>query len=149
MDLRRITVEDPAYAEEKDLRDRTLRRPLGMVLSAKDIQDDCRRIHLVAFDPAGRLVGCVQVEREGDAARIRQMAVDEASRGTGTGRELMEGIERIAAQEGCRRVTMHARCVAQGFYERLGYATVSGVFQEVGIPHVIMEKDLPAEGARL
>ncbi len=37
---------------------------------------------------------------------------------------------------------MHARKTAVGFYEKLGYFSTGGEFEEVTIPHNIMEKKL-------
>jgi predicted GNAT family N-acyltransferase len=37
---------------------------------------------------------------------------------------------------------MHARESAVGFYEKLGYQINSDVFNEVNIPHYVMEKRL-------
>jgi predicted GNAT family N-acyltransferase len=37
---------------------------------------------------------------------------------------------------------MHARKSAVGFYEKNGYKICSGEFEEVTIPHYVMEKEL-------
>jgi predicted GNAT family N-acyltransferase len=37
---------------------------------------------------------------------------------------------------------MHARKTATGFYEKLGYVISGGEFEEVTLPHVVMEKKL-------
>jgi predicted GNAT family N-acyltransferase len=36
---------------------------------------------------------------------------------------------------------LHARIVAVGFYEKMGYVRQGELFTEVGIPHVLMQKD--------
>jgi N-acetylglutamate synthase-like GNAT family acetyltransferase len=136
---------DPAgkeYAQEKDLRNRVLRLPLGLELSAADTAGEDRQVHLAAMDERGRVIGCVLMAPAGGSARIRQMAVAEACRRRGIGTELMRRMEATARGMGIRRLTMHARLSALGFYERLGYRTVSEVFTEVTIPHREMEKAL-------
>jgi ribosomal protein S18 acetylase RimI-like enzyme len=138
---RRITTADPEYAGEKDLRDRVLRRPLGLALSEKDTADEDRQIHWAALDDSGKVVGCVLLALPGDgSARARQMAVDECCRGIGIGAALMAEAERTAREGKLVKITMHARLTARGFYERLGYRTVGEVFTEVTIPHIAMEK---------
>lgn len=140
---RRIDPSGKDYDQEKDLRNRVLRLPLGLALSEADTRGEDRQIHLGAFDEEGRLIGCVLLlPAAGGPARIRQMAVDEEYRRRGVGTELMRRIEALAREMGIRRLTMHARLSAQDFYERLGYRTVSDVFQEVTIPHREMEKEL-------
>jgi predicted GNAT family N-acyltransferase len=37
---------------------------------------------------------------------------------------------------------MHARKIATGFYEKMGYVKVGHEFQEITIPHYLMEKKL-------
>jgi predicted GNAT family N-acyltransferase len=37
---------------------------------------------------------------------------------------------------------MHARKTAVGFYEKFGYQVSGNVFEEVTLPHFVMEKDL-------
>lgn len=63
--------------------------------------------------------------------------------GNGTGRELMEqSIKAIKEKMNCRKISMDAQKHAVGFYEKLGFRTVSGDFMEEGIVHVGMEKVL-------
>jgi hypothetical protein len=139
----RITTADPEYAAEKDLRNRALRLPLGLVLSERDVAGEDGQIHLAAVDEGGRVVGCVLLVIPGDGtAHVRQMAVDEARRGEGIGSGLMAEAERTVRGMGIRTVNLHARLHAHGFYERLGYRAASDIFTEVTIPHIKMEKIL-------
>jgi GNAT superfamily N-acetyltransferase len=62
--------------------------------------------------------------------------------GKGVGRALMIFAENIARDLGYRRLCMHARSTAVGFYQKLGYRTAGNEFTEVTIPHYVMEKDL-------
>ncbi|MGB7539141.1 MAG: GNAT family N-acetyltransferase [Anaerolineales bacterium] len=138
-----ITTADPEYEAEKDLRNRVLRLPLGLALSDADIFGEDQQTHLVALDETGTVVGCVLLVFPGDGtAHIRQMAVDEIYRGRGVGAGLIAFAEKTAHEMGIRKINMHARVVARGFYERLGYRAVSDVFIEVTIPHIGMEKTL-------
>jgi predicted GNAT family N-acyltransferase len=146
---RTITTADPQYEAEKELRNRALRLPLGLVLSGKDISGEEKQTHLVALDDAGAVVACVLLVIPGDGtAHIRQMAVDESQRGRGIGAGLIGYAEQTARGLGIRRVTMHARVYARGFYERLGYRAVGDVFTEVTIPHIEMVKDLTIDDGR-
>ena len=55
---------------------------------------------------------------------------------------LVEAAEAYAKEKGYSSIILHARQVAEPFYKKLGYYTTSSVFTEVGIPHVVMEKDI-------
>ncbi len=139
---RRISVRDPEYELEKQFRNRILRLPLGLVLSEKDLSGEDGQIHLAALDSTGQMLGCALVMFYGNNARIRQMAVEESCRGQGIGTELVKLAEETIRARNVRTVILHARATARGFYEKLGYAAASGVFTEVSIPHIAMEKNL-------
>jgi predicted GNAT family N-acyltransferase len=143
---RNITTADPEYSSEKALRNRALRVPLGLTLSDADIAGEERQIHLVALDDAGAVVACVLLVIPGDgSAHIRQMAVEERFRNRKIGAGLIAYAEQTARGMGIRKIRMHARVYAHGFYERLGYRAVGDEFIEVTIPHIEMEKALEGE----
>jgi ribosomal protein S18 acetylase RimI-like enzyme len=70
------------------------------------------------------------------------MAVTSGLQGKGIGRVLLNFAENVARDKGYRKMTMHARKNALGFYEKLGYKVVGDEFIEVTLPHFAMEKDL-------
>jgi predicted GNAT family N-acyltransferase len=140
---RRIMPADPEYELEKDLRNRVLRLPLGLTLSEADLRGEDEQMHIIAQDDRGRVVGCVLLAmRDDGTVRIRHVAVEPLYRGMGIGTGLMGQAENAAREKGIRKITMHARLYARGFYERLGYRAVSDIFPEVTIPHIAMEKTL-------
>ncbi len=139
---RELSTRDPEYEQEKDLRNRVLRLPLGLCLSGSDLAGEEQQLHLAALDSTGRVVGCVLAALCGDHARIRQIAVEEAWRGRGIGAELLRRIESKVLARGITRVELHARAAAEGFFRRQGYEVLSGVYSEVTIPHVTMGKTL-------
>jgi len=54
-------------------------------------------------------------------------------------------LEDIAEEKGIAKVKLHGQIQAKEFYEKMGYKTVSDVFMEENIPHVVMVKDLDNE----
>lgn len=82
------------------------------------------------------------LEEEPKVMKLRQMAVLNENQGKGIGSAIMNFAENVARDQGYKKLTMHARKNAIGFYEKMGYKVVSGEFDEVTIPHVIMEKAL-------
>jgi predicted GNAT family N-acyltransferase len=54
----------------------------------------------------------------------------------------MNYAENVARDNGYKKMIMHARKTAVGFYEKLGYTTTGNEFTEVSIPHFVMEKRL-------
>jgi predicted GNAT family N-acyltransferase len=137
---RTITTKDPEYTQEKELRDRILRRPLGLALSAKDLQGEDEQVHIIASDEQDRVVGCVLVAFAGEQAKIRQIAIDKGYQGRGVGTQLIKAVEQAALARNVGTVMLHARVTAREFFEKLGYKVTSTVFTEVTIPHIEMEK---------
>jgi predicted GNAT family N-acyltransferase len=74
--------------------------------------------------------------------RLRQMAVQNNLQGKGIGASMMSFAELVARDKGYKKLVMHARKTAVGFYEKLGYKVSGDEFTEVTIPHYIMEKKL-------
>ncbi len=59
----------------------------------------------------------------------------------GLGRILMEqSLEAIKQYFLCRKIIVHAQKQAMGFYEKMGFSTVSDEYLEQGIVHVTMER---------
>ena len=79
-------------------------------------------------------------------ARIGRMAVSRVLRGSGLGREILRLLMQAATERGDRQVVLHAQCSAEGFYRALGFKPQGSVFEEAGIAHIEMVKDLPAAG---
>ena len=70
------------------------------------------------------------------------MAVQNNLQGKGIGASLMNFAENVARDQGYKKLIMHARKTAIGFYEKLGYKVSGDEFIELSIPHYIMEKKL-------
>ena len=140
-DCREIAFGSPEYQDELSLRDEILRRPIGRSLADDDLSGEGKCSHLGIFD-GNWLLGCavLQPQADGKTVRMMQVAVREAFRGHGFGRELAVFAEQKARQLGVNRIQLHARKTALGFYEKLGFEMTGGEFQEVGIPHYPMEK---------
>lgn len=79
---------------------------------------------------------------DGEYAKPERVAVREAYRGEGFGARLMGLIESEARTQGCERSVLHAQKQVVDFYRGLGYEVTSDEFEEAGIVHVEMEKQL-------
>lgn len=104
---------------------------------------DERASQFVAYDPEGRPVGTARLRTPTeDRGKPERIAVRDSHRGEGLGRRLMAAVERAAREQGCDRLVLHAQTTVEAFYRRLGYETTSDVFEEAGMAHVEMEKQL-------
>ena len=125
-----------------NLRNELLRKPLGLTFTAGELEKEKEDILMGAFEEDKLLGCCLLTEMDIKTIRLRQMAVSNNLQGKGIGRALMIFAENIARDRGYRKLVMHARKTALGFYEKLGYQVIGGEFEEVTIPHYVMEKAL-------
>lgn len=103
--------------------------------------EDARAFHIIAFD-GETPVGCGRMVSHGDRVKIGRMAVLRDRRGEGIGRAVLEYLTESARQQGFRKAILHAQLHAEGFYIKNGYIPEGEVFEEAGIPHRAMERDL-------
>ena len=137
-----IDPSHPLYSQELELRFRILREPLGHTRESVKFPFEKESLHLVALD-GGEVIGCVLFNPENPrSGRLFQMAVRKDLQGTGLGRQLVRRLEEEVRSRGYTHIHLHAREPVCGFYERLGYAIYGDRFEEVGIPHRHMQKDL-------
>jgi GNAT superfamily N-acetyltransferase len=124
------------------LRDDMLRKPLGLTFSFDELDEEKDNMLIGAFEDDRLLGCCMLVEERTGIVRLRQMAVLNDLQGKGIGRALMQFAENLARDHGYKVLTMHARKNAIGFYEKMGYKIKSAEFEEVTLPHYVMEKEL-------
>jgi GNAT superfamily N-acetyltransferase len=142
MALKIIDHGSKEYRAMVDLRHILLRKPLGLTFTQEDLDGEKNDILIGVFED-DKLEGCcILTEKDRKTVRLRQMAVTANLQGKGIGRALMSFAENIARDRGYRRLTMHARKTAIGFYEKNGYRICGPEFVEVTIPHFEMEKEL-------
>jgi GNAT superfamily N-acetyltransferase len=130
------------YEKMVVLRNALLRKPLGLSFDKEDLEAESKDILIGCFDEE-KLEGCCLLTTIApDTLRLRQMAVLSGLQGKGIGKVILGFAENIARDRGYKKIVMHARKTAIGFYEKSGYKITSKEFEEVSIPHFVMEKKL-------
>jgi carboxymethylenebutenolidase len=127
-----------------DLRRRVLRAhaPDVPVANAEDgvpgafhlaiVDDDEVVVAVGSFSPSG-----------GGAVRLRGMAVEPSRRSQGLGGLLLErAVDRLTGAGDVTLLWANARVPALAFYERHGFVAVGEPFDEIGIPHVRVERPI-------
>ena len=104
---------------------------------------DHTALHAVAVNRMGMALatGRLLVHAPG-VARIGRMAVKKPMRGSDLGARVLHALMDAARARGDRQVVLHAQCSAEGFYKRAGFAPHGAVFEEAGIAHIEMVRDL-------
>ena len=106
----------------------------------RDTYDQSAAHALALWD--GEPVGCGRMVAERGHVKIGRMAVLRARRGNGVGRLVLEFLLDEARRAGFRQAILHAQLTAEGFYLKQGFAPRGDVFEEAGIMHREMARDL-------
>ncbi|MFN0080992.1 MAG: GNAT family N-acetyltransferase [Ferruginibacter sp.] len=142
MALKQIDHGTAEYLLMVNLRDNVLRRPLGLTFDHDELMAEKDDILIVCMEDGEILGCCILAKINEKTVRLRQMAVPDKLHGKGIGASIMQFAENLARDKGFKTITMHARDTAIGFYEKFGYQIKGDQFNEVNIPHHVMEKAL-------
>ena len=142
MPIKQIDHGTQEYQQMIDLRYEILRKPLNLSFDADELDKEKNDILIGAFEEEKILGCCLLTIIDKDCLRLRQMAVQNNLQGKGIGASMMNFAEHVARDAGYKKLIMHARKSAIGFYEKFGYKVLGDEFIEISIPHFIMEKKL-------
>jgi predicted GNAT family N-acyltransferase len=142
MPLKQIDHGTQEYDKMIKLRYEILRKPLKLSFDNEELEKEKEDILIGAFEE-DKILGCCMLKKiDKNTVRLRQMAVANNLQGKGIGASMMNYAENVSRDAGYKKVIMHARKTAIGFYEKLGYTVTGNEFTEVSIPHFVMEKRL-------
>lgn len=133
------------WAEIVDLRTRVFVVEQGVPPEIEQDDRDATAVHALVRDDDGRVVatGRLLLPDDGSGtAVIGRMAADASARGRGFGAAVLAELHRQARARGAAAVELHAQVGARRFYERAGYAAVGAEYEEAGIVHVTMRREL-------
>lgn len=142
MPIKLIDYGTKEYKQMIDLRYEILRKPLHLSFEKHELDKEKNDILIGAFEEEKMLGCCLLTRIDKNSVRLRQMAVQNNLQGKGIGAAMMNFAENVARDAGYKKMVMHARKTAIGFYEKFGYKVSGGEFIELSIPHYIMDKKL-------
>jgi predicted GNAT family N-acyltransferase len=102
-------------------------------------------IHFVLYDEADKAVATARLlpnHENNRFATLQRMAVLKEYRGNGCGRKVIETIEKFAAQNQFYEIVLHAQLTAKDFYTKMNYVPFGVEFEEAGIRHISMKKEI-------
>jgi predicted GNAT family N-acyltransferase len=85
----------------------------------------------------GKAIGTGRLTEDG---HIGRMAVLKNFRKQGVGSAMLTELIKLARQKKMQTVVLNAQVSAELFYKKFAFETISGVFDDAGIPHVKMQK---------
>lgn len=142
LQIKEILYNSEEYCNELELRDKVLRKPLGMSLYNESLDVEKNDVHIGAFLNS-KLVGVLILTKlNTDEVKMRQVAVVEDMRNQTIGSKLVRYAEEYSIKAGYSKMILNARKTAVGFYKGLGYSIINNEFMEINIPHYKMIKRL-------
>jgi predicted GNAT family N-acyltransferase len=106
-----------------------------------DAYDDVAR-HAVAVAPDGTVVGTMRLVAKGSTVKVGRVAVDRAWRGRGIASGLLERAMDYAQGLRAEELRLAAQVAAVDLYRKAGYRPVGRPFEEAGIEHVWMVREV-------
>jgi YbgC/YbaW family acyl-CoA thioester hydrolase len=107
-----------------------------------DHEDDTA-LHAVALNRMGMPLATGRLlQHAPSVARIGRMAVKKPMRGSDLGHRVLHALMDAAKNRGDTQVVLHAQCNAEGFYTRAGFVPHGAIFEEAGIAHIEMVRQL-------
>lgn len=98
-------------------------------------------IHFIGYDHENP-VGASRLRFVEEYGKLERICVLKEARGKSFGKEIIQAMEKVVQEKGFKKAKLNAQTHAEGFYQKLGYHTISGEFMDAGIPHVTMIKEL-------
>ncbi len=142
MGLKQIDHGSKEYEQIIQLRFSVMREPLGLGFTKEELEREKDNIHIGAFEDDELLGCCMLTTIDQETLQLRQMAVKNNLQRKGIGGSILSFAETLSRDRGFRKIMMHARDTAVGFYEKFGYVVTGEPFTEINLPHRIMEKSL-------
>ncbi len=138
-----ITGWDAAMAAARPIREQVFVAEQGVPLDLEWDEFDAVSRHCVAWSPQAVPIATGRLLPDG---HIGRMAVLADWRGQGVGSAVLEALLEEARGRGLRQAVLHAQTHAAGFYRRFGFSQDGAEYQEAGIPHVTMRRELVPAG---
>lgn len=130
------------FQEFLKIRYDVLRKPLGLNYTDEQLAEEKNHIHIIAILNQEIIGGLILVKEENQQIKMRQVAISAQYQSKGIGQELVLFAEYYAKSNGFNYMHCHARDEASNFYKKLNYQIKGEGFQEVGILHYYMYKNL-------
>lgn len=136
-----IANKSPLWIQAVILREKILREPLGSAFTEDELEAEKDHFQIAGFwDDA--LIATAVLVPEGDEMKMQRVVVSETQRNLNIGSQMMVFCEQFASDRHFKRMYCHARNTAVNFYIKNAYTGMGDYFDEDGIPHLKMIKEL-------
>ena len=134
----KIVAYDDYFDQIRNVRDEVFSKEQGVPRELEFDGLDESAIHSIVFDE-GEEIGTGRMLSNGHIGRI---AVKKPCRGKGIGKLIMKSLMDEAVKMQFPEIWLSSQYHAKGFYEKLGFTAFGDIYQEAGIDHIKMKKNL-------
>lgn len=127
------------YKKAVSLREKILRKPLGLFFTKEELEQEKEYIHIAGF-LGQEMCATAMLVPEGDKIKMQRVASKSQFQGKGVGSALLHFCEEYAKKHGFQSIYCHARDTAIPFYLKNQYELEGELFNENSIPHCKMKK---------
>lgn len=137
-----IEFLSPDYYATLQLREDVMRKPLGILLSAEDIKDDCMRTHIGGYYNDKLVCTCSFKIIHKKIAHIYSICVKQELQNRGVGQQLINFTEKYVKLRGVARLYVEGRKSAKKFYQKCGFSPCGSEYIDMNILHQDMRKNI-------
>lgn len=134
----RIVDYDEYFDQIRSVRDDVFSKEQGVPQEIEVDGLDSTAIHSIVFDEDIE-IGTGRMLSDGHIGRI---AVKKQYRGKGIGKMIVQSLIDEAINMQFPEVWLSSQYHAKGFYEKIGFIEIDGIYQEANIDHIKMKKRL-------
>jgi N-acetylglutamate synthase-like GNAT family acetyltransferase len=112
--------------------------PLIEYFTSQKISQLAHDRHFLVAEEGDKLVGAAAL----DGGELAAFFVHPGYQRRGVGAQLLQALEKAAADQGLSRLVVRANLASSAFYERMGYRKTGTILSATGITQIGMEKPL-------
>ncbi len=134
----------PTYIDAVKIRQKVFVQEQGVPLDIEIDDKEALCLHFVAYDDKDVACATCRIfpDSHEENATLQRMAVLSSHRGQKLGQFLLQQTMAYCKEQGFKTMELHAQLSAKPFYDKLGFIPEGEIFQEAGINHQTMTKEL-------
>ncbi len=131
------------YLDAMRIRQKVFVQEQGVPANLEIDENEAYSVHFVLYTETETPVATVRLLPLNDQTfKLQRMAVLKDYRGKAFGAAIIKEAETFARQQGFKTIELGAQLSAEKFYQKLGYSPYGAIFQDAGIDHIHMKKEL-------
>lgn len=141
IDFKIVDHGSEEWKKAVELREQILRKPMGLIFSPEELDEEKNHVQIVGLIN-NEIIATTVLVPERPKMKMQRVVVKDNLRNSALGSKMMSFCESYLMDEGYETVYCHARDSAVNFYLKNGYSGEGDYFDEDGIPHLKMRKNL-------